>query len=209
MSDPIEVLVIETGVANIASMLAALKRLGAHATLTKDAQAIEAARAVVLPGVGAFGAGMARLHELGLIDALKARHERDLSTLCVCLGLQLLSQRSQESPGVEGIGILDTQVVRFTTQELLIPQLGWNHVEPAAGCELLTPGYAYFANSFHLEHAPAGWQAAYSEHGERFVSAIERGQWLACQFHPELSGQWGLELMRRWLERAQAPQQRG
>lgn len=209
MPDQIEVLVIETGVANIASMLAALERLGARATLTKDAQAIQEAKAVVLPGVGAFGAGMARLHELGLVDAIKARHEQDLSTLCVCLGLQLLSQQSQESPGVEGIGILDTQVVHFTTQTLLIPQLGWNHVQPQEGCALLEPGYAYFANSYHLEQAPTGWSVAYSEHGERFVSAIERGRWLACQFHPELSGKWGLELMRRWLDRANMPQERG
>lgn len=199
-----QVHVIETKVANIASMLAALKRINAQPVLTQDPKEVMIAQAVVLPGVGAFGAGMARLEELGLGDALRARAQQDLPTLCVCLGLQLLSQESEESPGVSGLGILDVKTIGFIpSKEILIPQLGWNHVQPDEGCTMLEPGYAYFANSYHLADTPTGWRAAHSVHGQRFISAVERGHWLACQFHPELSGGWGQALMQRWLTQAQ------
>jgi glutamine amidotransferase len=80
--------------------------------------------------------------------------------------------------------------------------MGWNRVEPEKGCALLEPGYAYFANSFRLEQPPGGWSSARTEHAGPFISAFERGAVMACQFHPELSGRWGLDLLRRWLERA-------
>ncbi|MCP4246745.1 MAG: imidazole glycerol phosphate synthase subunit HisH, partial [bacterium] len=81
-----------------------------------------------------------------------------------------------------------------------VPQLGWNRVEPTPGCVLSQPGYAYFANSYRLVECPTGWRAAYADHGGRFVAALERGPLLACQFHPELSGSWGIALLGRWLE---------
>ncbi len=83
-----------------------------------------------------------------------------------------------------------------------VPQLGWNHVAPQAGCSLLREGYAYFANSFRLAAPPAGFAAAISHHGGPFVAAFERGPVLACQFHPELSGAWGIDLLRRWVAAA-------
>ena len=199
---PLQVWVIETGVANIASMMAALRRLGVQAALTQDPELCAQAQAVILPGVGAFGAGMQRLRALGMDRALRARFEADRPTLCVCLGLQLLTLASQESPGEQGLGLVDAQVVRFRSDRVLVPQLGWNHVQPRPECALLTPGYAYFANSYHIEAPPEGWRVAMSEHGEPFCAAMERGAWLACQFHPELSGAWGLALMGRWLDLA-------
>jgi imidazole glycerol-phosphate synthase subunit HisH len=91
-------------------------------------------------------------------------------------------------------------VTRFP-DSVCAPQLGWNRVVPDPPDTLLEPGYAYFANSYRLLEVPAGWSAAWSEHGGRFVAALQRGGVLACQFHAELSGKWGLDLLRRWLER--------
>jgi len=194
-----EVLIIPTGVANLASVRTGFERIGATVRVTRDAGGFAEARYVVLPGVGAFAAGMRQLHADGLVDTLRKRIENQRPTLAVCLGLQLLCAASEEDPGVEGLGVIDDTVSRFP-ETVLVPQLGWNEVEPDADCALLESGYAYFANSYRLVDAPAGWRAAYADHGGRFVAALERGPVLACQFHPELSGAWGLALLRRWLQ---------
>jgi len=194
------VYVVRTGTANLASVLAALERVGAACALTDDPREVERADRVVLPGVGAFAAAMEALRATGLDHALRARIEAGRRTLGICLGLQLFFEGSEESPGVEGLGILPGTVRRFTSTTVRVPQLGWNAVEPGNGCALLTAGHAYFANSYRVDAVPAEWRAAYTEHGERFVSAFERGRVLACQFHPELSGAWGHALLRRWLE---------
>ncbi len=196
------VMVINTGTANLASIRAAFTRLGAESVITDDAEAIRDAERLVLPGVGAFASGMSRLCSIGVADALRQRVERGRPLLAVCLGLQLLCRSSEESPGVEGLGVIDAGVERFR-DATVVPQLGWNGVEPV-GCRLVLPGFAYYANSYRLAAAPAGWGAAFTEHGERFVAALERGPILACQFHPELSGAWGHALLRRWLEASAA-----
>lgn len=193
------VVIINTGTANLASIRAAMGRLKTEAVITDDAQTIRDAERLVLPGVGAFESGMRRLREIGVTDALSLRVEAGRPLLAVCLGLQLLCRASEESPGVEGLGVIAETVARFR-EAPLVPQLGWNTVEPD-GCDLIEPGYAYYANSYRLGASPSGWRAAYTTHGERFVAAIERGPILACQFHPELSGAWGHALLSRWLER--------
>lgn len=189
--------VISTGVANTASVLAALRRAGLAAVLTTDAAQVATAERVVLPGVGAFGAGMATLREHGLVDVLRDRVRAQRPTLAVCLGLQLLCARSEESPGVDGLGIIDAEVRRLP-DGVRVPQFGWNTVDPN-GCHSLSPGYAYYANSFCLQTPPPGWNAATTVHGIPFVAALERGPVLACQFHPELSGAWGADVLSRWV----------
>lgn len=190
------VVVVRTGAANIASVLAGLARAGAAGEVTTDPEIVRAAERLVLPGVGAFGATMARLKPLAAI--LRERVEAGRPTLAVCLGLQLLCESSEESPGVAGLGVVPRRIERFPGT-VRVPQLGWNRVE-AGGCSLIESGHAYYANSYRLAKAPAGWGAATSIHGGRFVAALERGAVLACQFHPELSGPWGIALLRRWLE---------
>lgn len=196
-----DVVIVRTGVANLASVLAGLRRLGVTPDVTTDPAAVRAAQAVILPGVGAFGAGMAALHEHDLAAPLKERAAAGRPLLSVCLGLQLLASSSDEAPGVPGLGVFDAHVARFP-DTVKVPQLGWNKVAPDAGCRLLEPGYAYFANSYRLPEAPAGWSAARAEHGGPFIAALEKGALLACQFHPELSGPWGLALLDRWLTAA-------
>jgi imidazole glycerol-phosphate synthase subunit HisH len=197
----LEIVVAATGTANIASVMAGLRRSGARPRLAETAAEVLEAPAAVLPGVGAMGAAMEKLVSDGMVPVLKERFERGLPTLAVCLGLQLLADNSEESPGVSGLRVFRGLSTRFP-ESVTVPQMGWNMVEPDESCQLLEPGYAYFANSFRLESAPAGWSAAWSDHGGPFVAAVERGPLLACQFHPELSSEFGQALLTRWVDRA-------
>ena len=197
------VFLIETGLANTASVAAALGRLGADVQRGRDPDAVRTAPFVVLPGVGSFAAGMASLEAAGLVGALQARVAEGRPTLGICLGMQLLCEGSEEAPGVAGLGVVPGRLGRFS-DTVRVPQLGWNSVAAGAGTRLLCGGAAYYANSYRLTDAPAGWAVAWSEHGGRFVAAFERGRVLGCQLHPELSGAWGLALLQRWLDDAPA-----
>jgi imidazole glycerol phosphate synthase glutamine amidotransferase subunit len=192
------VVVVQTGSANMASVMAALERAGRPVRIAGGAADILWADHLVLPGVGALGAAMRELRARDLVEVLRERVCRGRPTLAICLGLQLLCQGSEESPGVSGLGLLPVRAKRFPAT-VRVPQLGWNRVVPGAACRLLQPGHAYFANAYRLEQAPPGWAAATTEHGGRFVSALEKDALLACQFHPELSGAWGARLLQRWL----------
>lgn len=198
-----DVLVVRTGTANLASVLAGLARAGAAPRLASDPREVAAARRVVLPGVGSFGAAMDNLRADGLDGVLRERLESGRPLLAICLGLQVVAEASEESPGARGLGVIP-DTVRRITGDVRVPQLGWNTVAPQDGCALLKPGHAYFANSYCLQKAPAGWSAALTEHGGPFVAALERGPQLLCQFHPELSGAWGLALLVRWLSAVEA-----
>jgi imidazole glycerol phosphate synthase glutamine amidotransferase subunit len=194
-----EVIVVRTGAANLASVEAGLRRCGAEPKLSDTPAEVAAANRLVLPGVGSFGKVMERLQNLGLTEILAQRARYGRPTLAICLGLQLLAAGSDESPGVAGLGVLPVRATRFNGG-VRVPQLGWNQVAVEPGCRLLKSGIAYFANSYCLAEAPDGWNIAWSEHGTRFVAAIERGAVLGCQLHPELSGAWGQALLQRWLE---------
>ncbi len=194
-----EVVIVRTGTANLASVRAGLRRAGAESKLSRDPAEIEDAPVLVLPGVGALGAAMEVLNDNGLVRPLKERIRAGRPTLCVCLGLQMLCESSEESAGVQGLGVIPARIRRFP-DTVRVPQLGWNTVRPDSSCRWLRPGYAYFANSFCLDAPPEGWRTAETEHGIRFVAAMEKDGVLACQFHPELSGPWGHELLGRWLK---------
>lgn len=204
--------IINTGIANTASVVAAFARLGAHPQLTDDPARAREATYLVLPGVGAFGPGIDAIRNKHLDSVIIDRINNDQPTLCVCLGLQLLCATSDETPGAQGLGIIDAHVAAFP-DTVRTPQFGWNSVEfddpdrsprtkePGASAtgRFLTPGHAYFANSFRLTGIPEGWSGALADHAGPFVAALERGNTLACQFHPELSGPWGLALLTRWM----------
>jgi imidazole glycerol phosphate synthase glutamine amidotransferase subunit len=193
------VVIVDTGVSNTASVRAAIRRAtGLEPTLTTEARTIERAERVVLPGVGSFAAGMAALERCAVVDALRVRATLGRPTLAICLGMQLLCAESDESPGVPGLGVIEARVERFNGADLRVPHFGWNKVEPAIHMRGLEPGHAYFAHSYRVERVPEGWTAAICVHGGRFVAALQRGDMLACQFHPELSGRWGARLIERW-----------
>jgi imidazole glycerol phosphate synthase glutamine amidotransferase subunit len=197
--------VVRTGTANLASVLAGLTRAGGRPVLTDSPEDVRRADRVMLPGVGAFGAAAAELAAKGLIDALRERATAGRPTMGICLGMQLFAENSEESPGVPGLGVFPGAILRFRDESVRIPQLGWNRIEPEPGCRLLRAGHVYFANSYRLARAPAGWHVARSTHGEPFVAALERGPVLVCQFHPELSGAFGRELLSRWLDAGARP----
>lgn len=190
------VTVVVTGVANTASVLAAWRRVGASPVVTEDPDAVRRADLVELPGVGSFGAAMECLEASGLGDAVRERIAAGRPTLAICVGLQVLCEASEESPGVAGLGLVPGTVRRFPST-VRVPQFGWNRVAaPASGP--LRDGFAYYANSYRLPDPPAGWACATTDHGGPFVAALTRGDVLATQFHPELSGAYGLSLLARW-----------
>ncbi len=193
-----EVLVLPTGTANLASVLAAFRRLGAAPRIAVEGSALHEAERVVLPGVGTFGAAMRGLRAAGLDRAIASRVRDRLPTMAMCVGLQVLFEDSEESPGEKGLSVIEGRVGRFP-DHVRVPQFGWNRIEPEPGCRYLEPGFAYFANSYRVQTAP-GCEVARAEHGEPFIAGLERGEVVACQFHPELSGIFGRDLLARWLE---------
>lgn len=195
-----KVAIVNTGIGNSASLLAACARHGVTAELTERPEAVRSAPLVILPGVGAFGPGMAKLRETGLNEAIVERAAADRPLLGICLGLQLMARESAEAPGVPGLGLLEAVVVPFRAG-VRVPQLGWNRVTPDPEARLVAEGDAYFANSYHLDQVPPGMMGAWSTHDTPFVAAVERGALLGCQFHPELSGTWGAALLQRWFDR--------
>jgi imidazole glycerol phosphate synthase glutamine amidotransferase subunit len=181
--------------------MAAFSRLGTDPMIARDVSAVETSDRVVVPGVGSFGSAMAEIDRLGMRGALRGRLAEDRPTLAICVGMQLLAAHSEESVGSEGIGHISGPVTRFP-DSVRIPQLGWNRVSAGPGCRILRDGWAYFANSYRIESVPEGWRAAVADHGGMFVAALERGNVLACQFHPELSGRWGAGILDAWLNAA-------
>jgi imidazole glycerol phosphate synthase glutamine amidotransferase subunit len=201
---------IATEIANSASVVAGFRRLGVDPEAIDTAAEVSERPFVVLPGVGSFGHAMAMLHRQGLVAALKDRIQHNRPTLAICLGLQLLCLESEESPGVEGLGVIPALVRRLppasadSREKMRIPHLGWNQVVPNPNCRYLQAGDAYFAHSYCVTEPVKGWQSATCDYGIRFQCAFERGNVLAAQFHPELSGRWGTELLRRWLDGREA-----
>jgi imidazole glycerol phosphate synthase glutamine amidotransferase subunit len=196
-----DVTIIDTGLANVRSVEVALQRLGARVQRADGAEDVARAARVVLPGVGAFGPGMATLQRRDLASALRQRALAGRPTLAVCLGLQLLCDGSDEDPGGRGLGVLPARVRRLPAGQR-VPNMGWC---PLANGGPDTVGHAYFAHSFAVQGADverlrvSGWRVLTADHGGTFLAAARRGGVLACQFHPELSGAWGARLLSGWL----------
>jgi imidazole glycerol phosphate synthase glutamine amidotransferase subunit len=193
-----DLVIVDSGVANLASITGAFRRLGAAAQVTADPASVRRARRIVLPGVGAFGPGMTALTTSGLDEAIRDAASAGTPLLGVCLGMQLLCEASEEAPGTRGLGII-TGTCRLLPSDVRIPHLGWNSVTAAPGARSVSSGVAAFAHSYALRESPQEWTAAWTTHGVHFVAALERGPMLACQFHPELSGGYGAALLDRWL----------
>jgi len=192
-----QIVIMDSGVANLASVRSAISALGVESLVTRDPQLVREASHVVLPGVGRFQAGMERLRESGLDQVALETHREGKPLLAICLGMQMLGEGSEESPGIPGLGLFPGRFSRLPSS-VRVPHLGWNRVAPD-GLSDLPVGMAAFANSYGLTSAPEGWDSAWTTHGVRFISALTQGRTLACQFHPELSGEFGMGLIRSWL----------
>jgi glutamine amidotransferase len=194
------VAVLDYGIGNLRSAQKALERVGADARLTADPDEVAAAQGVVRPGVGAFGRCMEALRDTGLDKVAMEAVEAQVPFLGICVGMQLLYQASEESPGVEGLGVLAGRVCRLPSG-VKHPQMQWNTLDVIGDPPLLAgldrPVWVYFVHSY----APEGGEGvmATCDYGGPVVAAVERGRLWATQFHPEKSGAAGLRLLANFL----------
>ncbi|HET9387823.1 MAG TPA: imidazole glycerol phosphate synthase subunit HisF [Gemmatimonadales bacterium] len=201
-----DLVIVNSGVANLASIAGAFRRLGATIEVTADPVIVRNAQRVVLPGVGAFGAGMSALRQNNLEQPIRDAVSAGTPLLGVCLGMQLLCDGSDEAPGTPGLGII-AGMCRLLPSDVRVPHLGWNSVTAGPGARFIRTGVAAFAHSYALQQPPRDAVPAWATHGVRLIAGLERGPVLACQFHPELSGAYGAALLERWLTgRAASPE---
>lgn len=200
--------IIDYDAGNIKSVEKALISLGEKVVLTRDPEKILNAEKVILPGVGAFGDAMQKLTEYGLVDVIHKVTEKGTPFLGICLGLQLLFDSSEESPGVEGLGILRGNILRIpegTGEDglpLKIPHIGWNSLEfPKKGRlfeNISREPYVYFVHSYYLK-AEEDVVTAQTAYGVSIDASVEKGNVFACQFHPEKSSGTGLQILKNFV----------
>ena len=197
--------IIDYDAGNLNSVAKALVRLGEQPVITRDADMIlNQADKVILPGVGAFGEAMTRLEEYGLVPVIRQAAESGKPFLGICLGLQLLFERSEESPGVQGLGILKGEILRIPDQEgLKIPHMGWNSLELENDGRLFRglgeEPYVYFVHSYYLKAADPAIVRASTTYSTRIHASVEQGNIFACQFHPEKSGDVGMQILKNFI----------
>lgn len=195
---------IDYDAGNIRSVEKALTAIGKRSILTRDAHEILAADHVILPGVGSFGDAMANLRKYDLVNVIREVTAQGTPFLGICLGLQLLFESSEESPGVQGLGILKGRVVRFSEDYgLKIPHMGWNSLDICKKSVLfegITENpYVYFVHSYYLKASNESDVAARAEYGAALDAAVEHGNVFACQFHPEKSSTTGLSILKNFV----------
>ena len=199
------VIVVDCGISNTGSVLNMLRRLGVAAEATSDPERVAAAERLLLPGVGAFDAGMEQLEARGLVAPLEAARAAGTPVLGLCLGMQLMTRGSDE--GVRpGLGWFDATTRRLEPDDpaLKVPHMGWNRVEACKSSKLFAldgpPQRFYFVHSYYVDADDDRDVLARTWHGHSFCSAVERDNLAGVQFHPEKSHRFGLELLRRFCE---------
>jgi imidazole glycerol-phosphate synthase subunit HisH len=202
MLTSLSVAIVDYDAGNTLSVTRALEKVGARVDLTPDPERVLAADAVVLPGVGAFGDCMKKLRERGMDEACRETFRAGKPFLGVCVALQVVFEGSEESPGVEGLGLMPGRVVRFGGGGLKVPHIGWNELALVRDHPVLRglDGEAfYFVHSYYPELEEARDLIGETEYGERFCSAAGRENLVAVQFHPEKSSRAGLRLYENFL----------
>lgn len=197
--------IIDYDAGNIKSVEKALQKLGAEVVITKDAQEILRADKVILPGVGAFGDAMTNLKKYGLDEVIYKVVEKGTPFLGICLGLQLLFERSDETPGVEGLGILEGEILRIPEKDnLKIPHMGWNSLhlqnEGRLFKGLSEESYVYFVHSYYLKAKDEEIVKATTNYSVNIHASVEKDNVFACQFHPEKSSDVGLQILKNFVE---------
>lgn len=194
--------ILDYGAGNLISVKNALEYLGENCEITDDADKVRSAEKLIFPGVGSFGDVMKSLKEKKLIKPVSEYLNSGKPFLGICLGLQVLFEDSEESPGIKGLGFFKGSVLKFRNG-LKVPQIGWNSVDVQKENALLMPdekNYYYFVHSYYVEPADKGIILTKTSYGKDFVSAVNKGNIYAVQFHPERSGEKGLGLLRRFIE---------
>ncbi len=195
--------IIDYDAGNLKSVEKALAYLGERSLITRDRRQILQADKVILPGVGSFGAAMKQLRDYGLDEVIRETVKQKTPLLGICLGLQLLFESSEESPGVAGLGILQGEILRIPEGEgLKVPHIGWNSLELRNEGRLFasleeTP-YVYFVHSYYLKAKDPSIVKAVAEYGVAIHASVEQDNVFACQFHPEKSGETGLMILKNF-----------
>lgn len=197
--------IIDYDAGNLRSVEKALTALGEQPVITSDGKQILSADKVILPGVGSFGDAMGRLHQYGLVDVIHQVAEKNIPFLGICLGLQLMFDSSEESEGVEGLGLLKGKIRRIPDcPGLKIPHMGWNSLDITPGAKLFRGveqgAYVYFVHSYYLEAEDEAVVAASTQYSTRIHASVESGNLLGCQFHPEKSSGVGLQILKNFIE---------
>ena len=194
--------IIDYGAGNLHSVKNALDFLGADSVITGNTEEILNADKVILPGVGAFGEAMSALTSSGLDAVVKQIVQNGTPLLGICLGLQLMFEESEESPGVKGLGLFKGKCVKIQEHGLKIPHMGWNSIELAKNSKILKEDniYVYFVHSYYLNTPDEEIVSAYTQYGEKLGIAVERDNVFATQFHPEKSGDAGMTILRNFIE---------
>ncbi|MCI6630692.1 MAG: imidazole glycerol phosphate synthase subunit HisH [Lachnospiraceae bacterium] len=196
--------IIDYDAGNIRSVEKALQFLGEDPVVTRDRDMILSAEKVILPGVGAFGDAMGKLRGYGLEKVILDTVEKRTPFLGICLGLQLLFERSDESDGVSGLGILPGEIVRIPDREdLKVPHIGWNSLDyPSEGTlfqGIPEGSYVYFVHSYYLRAREESIVKATTEYGVTIHASVEKDNVYACQFHPEKSSQIGMKILQNFI----------
>ncbi|WP_313076272.1 imidazole glycerol phosphate synthase subunit HisH [Lacrimispora sp.] len=197
--------IIDYDAGNLKSVEKALVSLGENPVISRDKEILLSADKVILPGVGAFGEAMEKLHQYGLVEVIQKVAEKGTPLLGICLGLQLFFESSQESEGVKGLGLLPGKIIRFPeTLGLKVPHMGWNSLNIKPEAKLFkgihSGEYVYFVHSYYLEAERQSDVAATAEYGLTFGASVERGNVFGCQFHPEKSSDTGLKILKNFIE---------
>lgn len=197
--------IIDYDAGNIKSVEKAMLLLGQQVVITRDKETILNADKVILPGVGAFGDAMAKIRQYGLEEVIHQVVEKKTPFLGICLGLQLLFERSDETPGVEGLGILKGEILRIPDKGgLKIPHMGWNSLSfPRAGRlfkDLPEESYVYFVHSYYLKAEDEEIVTATTDYSTLIHASVEKNNIFACQFHPEKSSDVGLQILKNFVE---------
>lgn len=197
------VAIIDYDAGNIKSVEKAVLSLGETAVITRNKEEILDADRVILPGVGAFGDAMDKIRSYGLEEVINEVVKRETPFLGICLGLQLLFETSEETPNVQGLGILKGKICRIPDKGLKVPHIGWNSLSfPNKGrlFEGIEEGaYVYFVHSYYLQAQEAEIVTAATEYAVHIHASVEKGNVFACQFHPEKSSEVGLRILKNFL----------
>jgi imidazole glycerol phosphate synthase glutamine amidotransferase subunit len=172
--------------------------LGEKYQISSDAKTIKNAERIIFPGQGHFAQAMKNLNDKNLIAPIKAAVAKDAKFLGICLGLQILFEKSEEAPGVEGLGIIKGEVKKFTRGK--IPQIGWNKIVTTQNNSFLEDDYFYFVNSYYIVPEDESVISSTSSYGIDFAASIEHGNLTAVQFHPEKSSDAGINFFKKWLK---------
>ena len=197
--------IIDYDAGNLKSVRKALHYIGQDCIVTRNREELRKADKVILPGVGSFGDAMANLKRFELDKVIRELVAKDTPFLGICLGLQLLFEASEESPGVEGLGLLQGEIVRIPEDYgLKIPHIGWNSLELQGDGRLFrglpeTP-YVYFVHSYYLKAKEEAIVKATTDYGVHIHASVEKNNLFACQFHPEKSSGTGLAILRNFAE---------